>query len=278
MELFKNKVFQATSFVRSRIREHPRIGLLIGTGLAESLSHMKTAVSVDYRDIPNFPISTVPTHRGALLFGSIREKRVLAMQGRFHYYEGYSMRDITLPVRVMQLLGVNTLIVLNASGGINPSLNTGDIMVIADHINLTGSNPLIGPNVDEWGPRFPDMTQVYDSKLIRMAEEAALENGIRVQKGVYVGLPGPSLETRAEIRFLKTIGADAVGLSTIPEVIAAAHGGMAILGLSVITNMNLPDDPQPCRVDDIIATAEGAAPRVQAVIEGVIERLPETRG
>lgn len=278
MESFKNKVFQATSFVRSRIGQHPHIGLLIGTGLAESVSHMKRTVSVDYRDIPNFPISTVPTHRGALLFGSIRGKRVLAMQGRFHYYEGYSMRDITLPVRVMQLLGVNTLIVLNASGGINPSLNTGDIMVIADHINLTGSNPLIGPNVDEWGPRFPDMTQVYDPKLIAMAEEAALENGIRVQKGVYVGLPGPSLETRAEIRFLKTIGADAVGLSTIPEVIAAAHGGMAILGLSVITNMNLPDDPQPCRVDDIIATAEGAAPRVQAVIEGVIERLPETRG
>jgi purine-nucleoside phosphorylase len=278
MESFKNKVFQATSFVRSKIGQHPHIGLLIGTGLAESLSHMKTAVSVDYRDIPNFPISTVPTHRGALLFGSIRGKRVLAMQGRFHYYEGYRMRDITLPVRVMQLLGVNTLIVLNASGGINPSFNAGDIMVIADHINLTGSNPLIGPNVDEWGPRFPDMTQVYDPELITMAEEAALENGIRVQKGVYVGLPGPSLETRAEIRFLKTIGADAVGLSTIPEVIAAAHGGMAILGLSVITNMNLPDDPQPCRVDDIIATAEGAAPRVQAVIEGVIERLPETRG
>jgi purine-nucleoside phosphorylase len=278
MESFKNKVFQATSFVRSKIGQHPHIGLLIGTGLAESLSHMKTAVSVDYRDIPNFPISTVPTHRGALLFGSIRGKRVLAMQGRFHYYEGYRMRDITLPVRVMQLLGVNTLIVLNASGGINPSFNAGDIMVIADHINLTGSNPLIGPNVDEWGPRFPDMTQVYDPKLITMAEEAALENGIRVQKGVYVGLPGPSLETRAEIRFLKTIGADAVGLSTIPEVIAAAHGGMAILGLSVITNMNLPDDPQPCRVDDIIATAEGAAPGVQAVIEGVIERLPETRG
>ncbi len=278
MESFKNKVFQATSFVRSKIGQHPHIGLLIGTGLAGCLSHMKTAVSIDYRDIPNFPISTAPTHRGALLFGSIRGKQILAMQGRFHYYEGYSMRDITLPVRVMQLLGVKTLIVLNASGGINPSLNTGDIMVIADHINLTGSNPLIGPNVDEWGPRFPDMTQVYDPKLIIMAEETALENGVRLQKGVYVGLPGPSLETRAEIRFLKTIGADAVGLSTIPEVIAAAHGGMAILGISVITNMNLPDDPQPCRIDDIIATAEGAVPRVQAVIEGVIERLPDTCG
>lgn len=278
MESFKNKVFQATSFVRSKIGQHPHIGLLIGTGLAGCLSHMKTAVSIDYRDIPNFPISTAPTHRGALLFGSIRGKQILAMQGRFHYYEGYSMRDITLPVRVMQLLGVKTLIVLNASGGINPSLNTGDLMVIADHINLTGSNPLIGRNVDEWGPRFPDMTQVYDPKLIIMAEETALENGVRLQKGVYVGLPGPSLETRAEIRFLKTIGADAVGLSTIPEVIAAAHGGMAILGISVITNMNFPDHPQPCRIDDIIATAEGAVPRVQAVIEGVIERLPDTCG
>jgi purine-nucleoside phosphorylase len=148
-------------------------------------------------------------------------------------------------------------------------------MLITDHINLTGGNPLIGPNMDEWGPRFPDMTQVYDSKLMALAEEAALKKGIRVEKGVYVGLPGPSLETRAEIRYLKTIGADAVGLSTIPEVIAAAHGGMAVLGLSVITNMNLPDAPQPCRVDDIIAAAEGAAPRLQAIIEGVVEKLPD---
>lgn len=275
MESFENKVFQATDFVRSRIGQHPHIGLLIGTGLGESVSNMKKAVSIDYREIPNFPISTVPTHRGALLFGNMKGKPVLAMQGRFHYYEGYSMREITLPVRVMRMLGVKTLIVLNASGGINPLLNTGDIMVIADHINLTGGNPLIGPNVDEWGPRFPDMTQVYDPKLMAIAEETALKKGIRVQKGVYVGLPGPSLETRAEIRFLKTIGADAVGLSTIPEVIAAAHGGMAVLGLSVITNMNLPDAPQPCQVDDIIAAAEGAAPRLQAIIEGVVEKLPD---
>lgn len=272
MESFKNKVFQATSFVRSKIGQHPHIGLLIGTGLGESLSNMKKATSIDYREIPNFPISTVPTHRGALLSGNIQGKPVLAMQGRFHYYEGYSMREISLPVRVMQLLGIKTLIVSNASGGINPLFNRGDIMVIADHINLTGGNPLIGANVDEWGPRFPDMTQVYDPKLMAMAEEIALEKGIRVQKGVYVGLSGPSLETKAEIRFLKTIGADAVGLSTIPEVIAAAHGGMGILGLSVITNMNLPDDPQPCRVDDIIATAQGAAPGLQALIEGVIAK------
>ena len=278
MESFKNKVFQATSFVRSKIGQDPHVGLLMGTGLGQSVSNMNKATSIDYREIPNFPISTAPTHRGALLFGNMQGRAVLAMQGRFHYYEGYSMRDISLPVRVMQLLGIKTLIVSNASGGINPLLNTGDIMVIADHINLTGGNPLIGPNVDDWGPRFPDMTQVYDSRLMALAEETALQEGIRVQRGVYAGLPGPSLETRAEIRFLRTIGADAVGLSTIPEVIAAAHGGMDILGLSVITNMNLPDDPQPCRVDDIIATAEGAAPRVQAIIEGVIARLPKPPG
>jgi len=278
MESFKNKVFQATSFIRSKIGQRPHIGLLIGTGLGESVSNMKEAISIDYREIPNFPLSTVPTHRGALLFGNMQGNPVLAMQGRFHYYEGYTMREITLPVRVMQLLGVKIFIISNSSGGINPSFNGGDIMIIADHINLTGGNPLIGPNVDEWGPRFPDMTQVYDPKLMAIAEETAFEKGILVQKGVYVGLSGPSLETKAEIRFLKTIGADAVGLSTVPEVIAAAHGGMGILGLSVITNMNLPEAPQPCRVDDIIATAEGATPRLRALIEGVIERLPDTEG
>jgi len=278
MESFKNKVFQATSFVRSKIGRDPLIGLLIGTGLGESVSNMKKVTSIDYREIPNFPISTVPTHRGALLSGNMQGKSVLAMQGRFHYYEGYSMRDISLPVRVMQLLGIKTLIVSNASGGINPLFNTGDIMVIADHINLTGDNPLIGPNVDEWGARFPDMTQVYDPKLMALAEETAFEKGIRVQQGVYVGLPGPSLETKAEIRFLKTIGADAVGLSTIPEVITAVHGGMRILGIAVITNMNLPDKPVSCTVDEIIGVAEGATPPLKVLIQGVLEALPDETG
>ena len=198
----------------------------------------------------------------------------MAMQGRFHYYEGYSMEQVTLPVRVMQLLGVSTLILSNASGGINPLFDVGDIMVITDHINLTGNNPLIGPNIDEWGPRFPDMSQVYDPALIAVAQEAALEDHVRVQKGVYVGLPGPSLETGAEIRFLRIIGADAVGLSTIPEVIAAVHGGMAVLGLSVITNMNLPDHMKPARVEEIIGAARRTAPRLQGIIRKVIEKLP----
>jgi purine-nucleoside phosphorylase len=196
------------------------------------------------------------------------------MQGRFHYYEGYNMQEVTLPIRVMQQVGVRTLILSNAAGGINPLFDVGEIMIITDHINLTGNNPLIGPNVDEWGPRFPDMSQVYDPDLIALAEKAALENGIGVRKGVYVGLSGPSLETGAEIRFLKTIGVDAVGLSTIPEVIAAVHGGMAILGLSVITNMNVPDHFKPARVEDIIAAAERTAPHLQAIIRGVIAKLP----
>ena len=273
MESFKNKVLEATEFVRARIADRPLIGLLIGTGLGDTADGMDNVVSVDYKEIPHFPVSTVPTHQGRLLFGNMAEKAVMAMQGRFHYYEGYSVREITLPVRVMQLLGVKSVILSNAAGGINPLFDTGDIMVITDHINLTGNNPLIGPNVDEWGPRFPDMSQVYDRRLIALAEEAALENNIRVQKGVYAGLPGPSLETGAEIRFLKTIGADAVGLSTIPEVIAAVHGGMAILAFSVITNMNLPDRLKPARVEEIIAVAEQTAPRLQAIIRGVVGKL-----
>jgi purine-nucleoside phosphorylase len=275
MESFKNKVIEATEFVRSKIEHLPHVGLLIGTGLGNCIKSMEKALSIDYQEIPYFPVSTVTSHRGRLLYGNMKEKRVMAMQGRFHYYEGYSMKEITFPVRVMQVLGIKTLIVSNASGGINPLFDTGDIMIITDHINLTGSNPLIGPNVDEWGPRFPDMIQVYDPKLVAIAQEAALNNSIRVQTGVYVGLPGPSLETTAEIRFLKAIGADAVGLSTIPEVIVAVHGGMAILGLSVITNMNLPDNPSPCRIDEIIATAESTAPRLQTIIERVIEKLPD---
>jgi purine-nucleoside phosphorylase len=276
METFKNKVLEATEFVRAKLGSRPHIGLLLGTGLGDTVSSLENVTSIDYGEIPGFPVSTVPTHQGRLLVGDMGGKPVLVMQGRFHYYEGYSMKEITFPVRVMQLLGVKTFILSNAGGGINPLFNTGDIMVIADHINLTGGNPLIGPNVDEWGPRFPDMTRVYDDQLMAIAEEAAIEKSIRVQKGVYVGLSGPSLETRAEIRFLKTIGADAVGLSTISEIIAAAHGGMAILAFSVITNMNLPDNPKPCRVEEIIAAAELAAPRLQAIIETVIEKLPSS--
>ena len=274
MKTFKNKVLEATDFVQAKISDRPNIGLLIGTGLGETADGIEKAISLDYKDIPNFPVSTVPTHYGKMLSGIMAGKAVMAMQGRFHYYEGYSMQEITLPIRVMQLLGVKTLILSNAAGGINPLFDVGDIMLITDHVNLTGNNPLIGPNIDEWGPRFPDMSQVYNRKLMALAEEAALENNIMVRKGVYAGLPGPSLETGAEIRFLKTIGVDAVGLSTIPEVIAAVHGGMAILGFSAITNMNFPDPVKPARVEEIIAAAESTAPRLQVIITHVIEKLP----
>jgi len=274
MKTFKNKVLEATDFVQAKITDRPLIGLLIGTGLGDTADGIVKAISLDYKDIPHFQVSTVPTHHGRLLSGKMAGKAVMAMQGRFHYYEGYSMQEITLPIRVMQMLGVKTLILSNAAGGINPLFEVGDIMLITDHVNLMGNNPLIGPNIDEWGPRFPDMSQVYNRKLMALAEEAALENNIWVQKGVYVGLPGPSLETCAEIRFLKTIGVDAVGLSTIPEVIAAVHGGMAILGFSVITNMNHPDPVKPARVEEIIAAAESTAPRLQTIITRVIEKLP----
>jgi purine-nucleoside phosphorylase len=274
MESFQKKVLEATECIKTKITSAPTIGLLAGTGLGNMVENMKEPLSLDYKNIPYFPVSTVTTHRGRLLIGKIQGKVVMAMQGRFHYYEGYSMEQITLPIRVMQLLGVKTLILSNASGGINPAFSRGDIMAITDHINLTGNNPLIGANVEAWGPRFPDMNQVYDPELIALAKEAARDAGFRLQQGVYVGLLGPSLETPAEIRFLKTIGADAVGLSTIPEVIAAVHGKMAVLGLSVITNMNVPENPTPCRVDDIIATAEGATPRLQTIIEKVIGQLP----
>jgi purine-nucleoside phosphorylase len=260
--------------VQSRIEEDPLIGLQIGTGLGGSVEGMEQVTSIDYQEIPHFAVSTVPTHHGRLLFGRLRGKPVMAMQGRFHFYEGYTMEQVTLPVRVMQLLGVKTLFLSNAAGGINPDFHVGDIMVFSDHINLTGHNPLIGPNIDDWGPRFPDMSQVYDPALIGLAEEAARQNHVPMQKGVYVGLPGPSLETGAEIRFLKTIGADAVGLSTIPEVIAAVHGGMSILGLSVITNMNLPDNMQPALVEEIIEAARKASPHLQNIIEAVVEKLP----
>ena len=284
MKSFKDKVLEAADFVHSRIETTPGIGLLLGTGLGRAAESLQNLKAVSYSEIPNFPVSTAPGHHGRLLCGEINGKRVLAMQGRFHYYEGYSMKEVTIPIRVMQVLGIKTFILTNAAGGINPLFNTGDIMLIVDHINLTGDNPLIGPNIDEWGPRFPDMSRVYDRNLMALAKEAALRESVRLQEGVYVGLAGPSLETPAEIRFLKTIGADAVGLSTVAEIIAAAHAGMAILAFSVITNMNLPDNPQPARFEDIIKAAGHAAPRLQAIIERVIssqgpgDRSQETAG
>jgi len=263
---------EAADWILSTIGMTPEIGLLTGTGLGGIVSAIATDTDVDYRNIPHFPLPTVPSHRGRMIVGTLENKVVMAMQGRFHLYEGYSTQEVTFPIRVMQQMGVRCLILSNASGGLNPAFRPGDLMIITDHINLTGANPLIGPNIEHWGVRFPDMMTAYDKQMIALAEAAAREHGVALQKGVYAGLTGPSLETPAEVRFLQTIHADAVGFSTVQEVIAAVHGRMTVLGLSTITNVHNPDDPVPATVDEIIDVAAAAAPNLVKVIRGVLKR------
>jgi purine-nucleoside phosphorylase len=269
----KHKAVETAQFIESYIKNPPQIGLMTGTGLGASTEFLDISVSLEYKDIPNFPTSTVESHYGRLLFGDMCGKQIMAMQGRFHLYEGYSPLEVTFPIRVMQELGVKMLILSNAAGGLNRKFTAGDIMIIIDHINLTGSNPLIGRNEESWGIRFPDMIEAYDKELVELAETAGRDEGIPLQKGVYVGLKGPSLETRAEVRFLRTIGADAVGFSTIQEVIAAVHAGIKVLGLSTITNINDPDNPMPTTVEKVIAVADKAAPRLEAIIKNVVAKI-----
>ena len=269
----KHKAVETAQFLKSYIKKSPKIGLITGTGLGTSTKFLDLSISFEYKDIPHFPIPTVESHYGRLLFGNIYGEQIMAMQGRFHLYEGYSPLEVTFPIRVMQELGVKVLILSNAAGGLNPEFAAGDIMIITDHINLTGSNPLIGPNEERWGIRFPDMIEAYDKELMELAEAAGRDEGIPLQKGVYVGLKGPSLETRAEVRFLRTIGADAVGFSTIQEVIAAVHAGIKVLGLSTITNIHDPDNPTPATVEAVIAVAKEAAPRLEAIIKNVVRKI-----
>lgn len=272
----KQRLPETVDFIRSRIKNTPYIGLLTGTGLGESAESMAIETTINYQDIPHFPISTVQTHFGRMLSGDLNGCPVIAMQGRFHLYEGYHPLEVTFPIRVMQQLGVRILILSNAAGGLNPKFMPGDIMLIADHINLTGTNPLIGPNEDRWGIRFPDMSRAYDKTLIAAAERIAKKAGEHLQKGIYVGLTGPSLETPSEVKFLQTIGAEAVGFSTVQEVIAAVHSGMRVLGLSTITNVHNPDDPVPATVEEIIEVAKGATPLLEMIIIGVIKKIYET--
>jgi purine-nucleoside phosphorylase len=276
MQMIKKRLAQTIDFIKSKIKQAPYIGLLTGTGLGESAESMAIDTVIDYKDIPHFPLSTVQTHIGRMLIGDMNGCPVIAMQGRFHLYEGYSPLDVTYSIRVMQHLGVRVLLLSNASGGLNPKFSAGEIMLIADHINLTGANPLIGPNEDSWGMRFPDMTQAYNQGLIALAESIANSAGENLQKGIYVGLTGPSLETPAEVKFLQTIGADAVGFSTVQEVIAAVHGSMRVLGLSTITNVHNPDDPIPATVEEIIEVAKGATPLLEKIMKGVAEKIYET--
>jgi purine-nucleoside phosphorylase len=247
--------------------------LLTGTGIGEAAQDMAVEAAFDYADIPHFPVATVQGHPGRLILGEIRGCPIAVMQGRFHLYEGYAPAAVAFPVRVLQEMGVRRLVVTNASGGIHPDFRPGDLMLISDHINLTGENPLVGPNDEGFGLRFPDMSQAYSPLLRARAARAGAAAGITLRQGVYAGLKGPSLETPAEIRFLRTIGADAVGLSTVQEVIAAVHAGMQVLGISIISNIADPDRPAPARLEEILAVARRATPRLARIVGDFLEGI-----
>lgn len=268
-----SKINKTLEVIKKVTTEEYPFGIILGTGLGGLTKEIDVKHEIEYENLPHFPLSTVESHHGKLIFGKIGDKNVVAMQGRFHFYEGYSMKQITFPVRVMKFLGIKTLLVSNACGGMNPIYNRGDIMLMVDHINLLGDNPLIGMNEDELGPRFPDMSEPYDLQLIKVAEEVALENKIKVQKGVYVAVPGPNLETKAEYRFLRTIGADVVGMSTIPENIVANHMGIKVLGISIVTDECFPDSLKPVNVEEIISTAMQAEPKMTLIMKEVVKRI-----
>ena len=267
------RVERAADVVRARFGRRPDVAIILGTGLGGLANTLTVEAAVEYGDIPGFALSTVESHAGRLLCGTLAGKTVVAMQGRFHRYEGYSLSQATFPVRVLRALGAGTLVVSNACGGMHPLWAPGDLMLIADHINLLGDSPLVGPNDDRLGPRFPDMSEPYDKQLREIARAVATERRITLHEGVYVAVPGPNLETRAEYRYLRGIGADVVGMSTVPEVIVAIHGGMRVLGVSIITDQCLPDALEPASVEKIIAVASRAEPDLTALVCGVLERL-----
>jgi purine-nucleoside phosphorylase len=273
VETFRNSRNEALNFIRSKTDMRPEYMLILGTGLGQLAEEMEIETEIPYDQIPHFPVSTVESHAGKLLFGELGGKQVVAMQGRFHYYEGYTMQQIAFPVRVLKANGAMTLIVSNACGGMNPNFNRGDIMLIRDHINLLGDNPLIGPNDDELGPRFPDMSEPYTERLLDIAQTVALEEAIQMHQGVYVSISGPMLETKSEYRYLRLIGADVVGMSTVPEVISAVHMGMEVLGISAVTDECFPDSLQPVVMEDILEAAAMAEPKMTKIIIRVLEKL-----
>jgi len=271
-ELISN-INETLEVIRKYTKEKYPIGIILGTGLGGLVKEIDVKQEISYESLPHFPISTVESHHGKLIFGSVNGKNVVAMQGRFHFYEGYTMQQITYTVRVMKFLGVETLLVSNACGGMNPQYRKGDVMIMIDHINMLGDNPLIGKNEEELGPRFPDMSEPYSNELIELAEKIALENKVKVQKGVYIAVPGPNLETKAEYRFLRATGADVVGMSTIPENIVANHMGMKVLGMSIVTDECFPDALKPVNVEEIISTAMKAEPKMTLIMKELIKRL-----
>ena len=265
---------EARDFLAPKLGLDPEIGIILGTGLGQFASAMKGSTSIAYGDIPNFPVASVQTHAGELVAGSLSGRPTAVMNGRAHFYEGYSMRDVTFPVRVLRALGVRILIVTNAAGGMNPLYEAGDIVLTVDHINLMGDNPLLGVNEDTLGPRFPDMSEPYDRELIALARETAREEKIPLREGVFAGVAGPNLETRAEYRFLRWAGADLVGMSLVPETIVAVHGGMRVLAFAVVTDTCFPDALEPIDVPKTLATAAKAEPVLTRLVTQVIKRLP----
>ena len=268
------EVQQAADLLRQRWARRPQFWLILGTGLGGLSSQITADCIVPYAEIPHFPTSTVESHTGQLVCGTLRDVPLVAMEGRFHYYEGWSMRQVTFPVRVMKALGAEILLVTNAAGGMNPHHELGEVVVLEDHINLMPENPLRGVNDDRLGPRFPDMSQPYDRELIALARQAALELGIACQKGVFAAVPGPNLETRSEYRMLRHFGADLVGMSTVPEVLVAVHAGMRVLGFSIVTDVCLPDALEPVSIEKILAVAAIGGERLARLIPAIVERLP----
>jgi len=273
MAITHETVQRAAGFIRSRRDLAPDVAIVLGTGLGGLADEVRDGAVIPFGEIPGFPVSTVPGHKGQLLLGTLAGRRVAMMEGRFHLYEGYTLDQITLPVRVLRALGAGILIVSNACGGLRPEQRAGDLLLIEDHINLMGVNPLIGPNDDRLGPRFPDMSQPYDRALLAQAERIAREEGIRAHRGVYAAMTGPCLETRAEYRMLQRIGADVIGMSTVPEVIVAVHSGFRTLGISVITDLCLPDALEPASLEKILAVAAVAEPKMRKIVQRMVGEM-----
>jgi purine-nucleoside phosphorylase len=273
IKTYVERVKKAAEFIKSKITETPEVCIVLGSGLHGIAEIVENPIRIPYKEIPEFPVSTAPGHKGELIFGKISGKYVALMNGRFHYYEGYHMRDVTFGVRVMQELGVKYLFLTNAAGGLNPDFEVGRPMIISDHINMMGDNPLIGPNVEEWGPRFPDMSNAYDKELRAIAKRVAEELNIPVYEGVYVAVAGPNFETPAELRMLRWMGADAVGMSTVPEVIAAAHRGTKVLAISAITDRAVPDDLKPLTAEEVLEVAHRTGQLIAKIMIKVLERI-----
>ncbi len=269
----RSRIEKAAEYIKEKSGFEPEIGIILGTGLGSLGDYIDEVSVIDYADIPEFPVSTVFGHAGRLILGTLEGKKVVAMQGRFHYYEGYTMQEVTIPVRVMKQLGIKLLIASNACGGLNPDFQAGDIMIITDHINLMGTNPLIGPNLDDFGPRFPDMSEVYDKGMIEILEKVAASQGIKVQEGVYGAVSGPNYSTKAELRMLIRLGSDTVGMSTVPEAIAARHCGLKVAGISCITDMAIPDTMVPPTHEEIVKVAESVKPKFVSLVKQFVKEV-----